>query len=101
MAACTKAGDEGLMLLGRARTTPPKSKTSEPLVGLEGGVRVGSGKLVTPCWRMHSESRRVISTCCAVGCWLPGPPPGSSLPHADRAALNAGEDGSTPEFGPM
>jgi len=96
LAACTKPGEEGLMVLGRARTTPLKSKTSEWPAGLDGGVRLGSGKLVTPCWRMHCESRLAMPICCAVGCWLPGPPPGSSVPHADWAALNAGEDGSIP-----
>ena len=101
MAACTNTGDEGLTVLGRARTTPLKSRTSEWLARLDGGVRVGSGKPVTPCWRMHSEIWRAISICCAVGCWLPGPPPGNSLRHDDWAALNAGVDGSIPEPGPM
>jgi hypothetical protein len=43
------------MELGTARITPPRSSMIENPTGLDGGVKIGSGKPVTPFWRMHSD----------------------------------------------
>ncbi len=47
---------------------------------------------------MHSEIFSIASFACADGGPVGGPPPGSSLRHFACAALNAGDDGSIPEF---
>src|SRR5579862_4376730 len=68
-----------------------------PLGGTDGGLEVGSGKLVTPWARMHSAS--LSSSCLRASDPRPprGPPPGRSLKHTRWAAWNAGDAGLTPE----
>src|SRR5215469_8275747 len=62
---------------------------------LPGGLVVGSGKLGTPCFRMHCAVATSCSFCCSEAC-VGGPPPGNSFLQMARAASTAGEAGLTP-----
>jgi hypothetical protein len=63
-----------------------------------GGTEVlGSGKLETPCRRMHCATVSMLASACAEGGGPdPGPPPGRSFRHFACAALNAGDERSIP-----
>jgi hypothetical protein len=59
------------MLSGTASQTPPRWITALYPLWLDGGpppvgsVSVGSGKPLTPCERMHSESLSICCVACA------------------------------------
>ena len=54
--ACLNAGELTSIDFGIAKTTPLRLITALYSDGLLGEDCVGSGKAVTPCWRMHCET---------------------------------------------
>jgi hypothetical protein len=90
LAAFVKAGELTLIVLG---TSSHRFDAVGDAVGVVLGV--GSGNLLTPWMRMHTEVADICCFCCSDAC-ADGPPTGSSLRQAACGASNAGEAGLMP-----
>jgi hypothetical protein len=94
-AACRSAGD-CISDCGTAMNAPGlPNAIPRPGPGA-GGVLVGSGKVGSPCLRMHCANLSIASLRLSDPC-RDGPPPGINLKQVRCADWNAGEEGFTPE----
>ena len=94
--APTNAGDWGLSASAMTMYAPGRPNAIARPAGLAGGDWTGSGKLETPCPRMHRDRRRRASFCCAVAGARATGPGINDYKQACWAVWNAGEAGLMP-----